>query len=620
MGGHLIVTGGQNWQATAAGVAPLLPLTPESSREIDGLQPLADWLRDDNDLNEPTVIATGTLSDDAQVLVAAEDGTPLLVRRTPGAGKVDYLAADPNNAPLRGWDGLPDLWLALVTSGSPLPGWGNGFVDWEAAARAAEILPGYDPLPDILPLFGFLVLYIALIGPLNYLILNRINRREWAWVTIPVLILVFSVLSYALGFNLRGNVALLNRVAVVQAWHDSDLAQVDELIGLLSPRRAQYNLIADGSETLRPIPRPLQATSLLTRNTQSSMDIRESEQFEALDFNVDASFIAGFHASGMIEKPAISGQATFADDTLAGQQIVRGSVRNDSELTLTDPVILARGVALHLDQPLAPGEIATFDLTLPGDNPPAPILRLPLAVTSLFSSRTSESAVKSSVIDILSPEKYAANIARLIGTDSVEQQVNRRRQYFLSSLINDYYNAGGRGDNVYLAGWSDTTPFDTEITGTSWNAQDTALYLFELESERISPATGSVTISEDQFTWVVQEYAGLNDISPVSFQMQPGEEVVFRYTPLPTAVLSETESLTVNLDNLSMGVRTMPIYLWNWEANAWDSLNVVNNSTTISSPARYLGPNNAVQVRLLADEIGGFVRVGRVSVEQTGTF
>lgn len=619
-GGHLIVTGGQNWQATAAGVVPLLPLTPDGSREIAGLQPLADWLRDNSDLNEPTVIATGTLGANSAILVAAEDGTPLLVRRTLGAGKVDYLAADPNNAPLRGWDGLPDLWLALVTSGSPLPGWGNGIVDWESAARAAEILPGYDPLPDILPLFGFLVLYIALIGPLNYIILNRVNRREWAWFTIPVLILVFSVLSYALGFNLRGNIALLNRVAVVQAWHDSEFAQVDELVGLLSPRRAQYSLIADGSQTLRPIPRPLQAASLLTRNTQSSMEIRESEQFEARDFNVDASFIAGFHASGVIEKPAISGQATIADDTLAGQQVVRGSVRNDSDLTLTDPVILARGVALHLDQPLAPGEIATFDLTLPGDNPPAPMLRLPLAVTSLFSSRTSESAVKSSVVDIMGTDKYTANIARLLGTDSVEQQVNRRRQYFLSSFVNDYYNAGGRGENIYFAGWSDTTPFNTEITDANSTAQDTAIYLFELESERIYPSTGSVTISPDQFTWVVQEYTGLNDVSPVNFQMQPGDEVVFRYTPLPSAILNEAESLTVSLDNLNMGGRTTPIYLWNWEANAWDSINVVNNSATISSPARYLGPNNAVQVRLLADDIGGFVRVGRVSVAQTGTF
>ncbi|MBK8024645.1 MAG: hypothetical protein IPK19_25285 [Chloroflexi bacterium] len=51
----------------------------------------------------------------------------------------------------------------------------------------------------MLPLFGFLALYILLVGPANYFLLSRINRREWAWVTIPILILVFSALAHTLG-------------------------------------------------------------------------------------------------------------------------------------------------------------------------------------------------------------------------------------------------------------------------------------------------------------------------------------------------------------------------------------------------------------------------------------
>ncbi|MEO8395685.1 MAG: hypothetical protein ABI700_22010, partial [Chloroflexota bacterium] len=434
-GGHLIVTGGQNWQATAAGLGDLLPLTPNGSKQVDGLPTLSSWMHVEAKLDAQTVIATGTPSSDAQVFAALDDGTPLLLRRTFGAGEVDYLAADPNNAPLRAWSGLPSLWFTLVTDGDPLPGWGSGFVDWESAARSAEILPGYDPLPDILPLCGFLGIYIALIGPLNYIVLNRINRREWAWITIPIFILAFSVLSYVLGFNLRGNEATLNRLAVVQTWNDTDRAHVDELVGLLSPRRSQYTMTAAATDTLRPIPRPLQTTGILTRNTQSSVDIRESDQYSAQDFNVDASFIAGFHLSGMVEKPKISGQASIADDsTIAGQQIVRGSVRNDSSLTLTDAVVLARGVAYQLEKPLAPGDIADFDLTLTGDNAPAPMMRTPITVNPYFTYRSNTSADKQSVIDILGPDKYSNNIGRIPTADSFEQQVQRRRQYFLSSF------------------------------------------------------------------------------------------------------------------------------------------------------------------------------------------
>ncbi|MCC6801439.1 MAG: hypothetical protein IT319_01045, partial [Anaerolineae bacterium] len=619
-GGHLIVTGGQNWQATAAGVADLLPLTPSGSREIGGLQPLADWLRADADLSAQTVVATGTLTADAQVFAAAADGTPLLVRRTYGAGVIDYLTADPNNAPLRGWDGLRDLWFTLVTTSSPNPGWANGFVDWEAAARATEILPGYDPLPDILPLFAFLGLYIALVGPANYLLLNRINRREWAWVTIPALILVFSVLSYVLGFNLRGNEVTLNRLAVVHSWEDSERARVDELIGLLSPRRSQYTLSSDDNISLRPIPRPLQASGILARNTQASVDIRESAQFEAKDFNVDASFVAGFHLNGMIDKPAISGQASIADDLIDGQQTVRGSVRNDSDMTLTDPVILARGIALHLEQPLAPGDVASFDLTLTGDSPPAPVLRTPVSTNSFFNFRTNANTAKQSVIDILGTDRFAQNLNRIPFSDSAAQQADRRSQYFLTSFIDDYYGTSGRGDRVYFAGWTDSTPLTIDMTGAAWNSQDMTLYLVELHNERVAPMSGSVTIAPDQFTWVVQEYLGLTDISPINVQMQPGEQVIFRFTPLPDAVLGQVQALNIVASNISTAGRDMPVYLWNWQTHDWESVDLSDEQVVVNDPQRFLGPQNAVQVRLLADDIGGYVRVTRIGVTQTGTF
>lgn len=619
-GGQLIVTGGQNWQATAAGFTDLLPLTPDASRDENGLQPLGDWLRSSADLSAATVISTGTLQPDAQVLVSAADGTPLLVRRAYGAGEVDYLAADPNNAPLRGWDGLPELWLTLVTNDGPRPGWSSGFVDWESAARAAEIVPGYDPLPDVLPLCGFLALYIGLIGPLNYLVLNRINRREWAWFTIPAFILLFSVLAYVLGFNLRGNEVTLNRIAVVQSWPNSARARVDQLVGLLSPRRAQYSLTTATGDVLRPLPRPLQTTSLLTRNTQSSIDVRESEQFVAQDFNVDASFIASFHLDGIINKPQISGQATIAaDPAIAGQQLVRGSVRNDSAVTLTDPVILARGIALHLDQALAPGDVVPFELTLTGENAPAPALRVAAySTSSLLSLRTT--SVKQSVLDIMG-ENYLnlSAMIRLTGGDTRAVQINRRRQYFLAGLIDDYAGTSGRGDRVYLAGWTDSAPLTTTVAGASWNSQDTTLYLIELASELVPPPS-SVTIAPDRFSWLVTNYTGLADVAPVNTQLQPGEEASFRFTPLPDAVLKRVFTLTVNVNNVSSSGLSVPFYLWNWERGDWERLNTQDELATIVNPARFLGPQNAVQVRLVADDIGGYVRINRLNIAQTGTF
>ncbi|MBK8023572.1 MAG: hypothetical protein IPK19_19595 [Chloroflexi bacterium] len=287
-GGHLIVTGGANWQATAAGLSDLLPLVPADSRSVPDLGGLADWLRVDDLPAEASVVATGDVVDGASVLVSLQDGDetlPLLVRQGFGDGVVDYLAADPNSAPMRGWTSFSLLWTTLLTTVEPLPGWGGGFIGWESAAVASEILPGFDPLPDVLPLFGFLALYILLVGPANYFLLSRINQREWAWVTIPILILVFSALAYTLGANLRGNEVTFSRLAVVRSWPDVEQARVDALIGLLSPKRAAYSLGIDESQlqnaTFRPIPRPPVVTSLVTRSQQADIDMVQTDAFEA---------------------------------------------------------------------------------------------------------------------------------------------------------------------------------------------------------------------------------------------------------------------------------------------------------------------------------------------------
>jgi hypothetical protein len=536
---------------------------------------------------------------------------------------VDYLTADPNTQPLRNWGSLPDLWFTMFTTTGVTPGWSHGFRDWDQAGRSVEILPGFDPLPDILPLCAFLFGYIALIGPLNYFALSRINRREWAWITIPVFILVFSVASYVLGFNLRGNEATLNRLAVVQSWSEIERARVDGLVGLLSPRRTQYSLSVDSDETLRPIPRPLQTGSVVARNVQTTVDIREAEQFRAANFTVDASFIAGFHLSGMIDTPPFSGRVSFAyDTTISGQQTVRGSVRNDGDTPLNDPVILARGQAFRLNGPLAPGDVETFDLTLPGEGMASPSPYIPSIANPYLSFRTSfaSAATEQSVIDILGSERYDINyIRRGVRSDSEEEQSIFRQQLLLSSLVDDSFQSTGRGDKVYLAGWIDRAPLSVELEGANWNSQSSTVYLVELAAEFVQP-TREVTIPPERFTWAVRDYNSFGEIAPIELNMQPGEEVAFRFTPLPGAVLDTVNELWIVVDDLNVGGRRVPVSLWDWKGGAWELYEVSREGVNVDDFARFLGPQNAVQMRLVADEIGGFLRIGQVGVAQVGTF
>ncbi|HYO87252.1 MAG TPA: hypothetical protein VER79_01320, partial [Candidatus Limnocylindrales bacterium] len=426
-GGHLIAAGGAGWQATAAGLTELLPLIPQSAQSIESLLPIAQWLAvpeaQAKALDAPALVATGELSADAQVLVQSTGNVPLVVRRFVGNGVVDYLAPGPNAAPLRDWAGMGDLWFALETSRGPLPGWAHGFENWGQAQQAVSIIPGIDPLPDILPLALFMLAYVVVVGPLNFVVLTRLDRRDWAWLTIPLSILVFSGASWIIGSNLRGADPLLNRMAVVRTWPDEDRAAAEGLVGLLSPRRAQYTLLSGDGQPLRPIPQALQSGSLLVRGAQASVDIQQAEAFAAVNFAVDSSFVAGFSQSGLTEAPSVSGSATLIyDPAIAGQMLARGAIRNDTEQVLRAPVILGRGAALRLPD-LAPGEVAPFELTLTGEGPASPAPYLPSTITPYLTFRTARGQNQSdqTASDVLGAGTFADGTLITL-TDEQDQQ------------------------------------------------------------------------------------------------------------------------------------------------------------------------------------------------------
>jgi hypothetical protein len=636
-GGHLIVTGGANWQATAAGLSDLLPLLPETSDTRDNLDPLAQFVGQDA-LSGSAVIAAGTLRPEAQALAADDDGTPLLARRLWGLGVVDYLAADPLAQPLRDWPGLGTLWYSLITSAPPEPSWARGLFNTDRAAAAVEVLPGLNLLPDILPLCGFLAAYIALIGPLNYIVLNRLNRREWAWLTIPVFIVIFSALAWVVGFNLRGNTATLSRMAVVQSWPDSETARVDGLVGLLSPRRASYTLTMDDGSLVRPLSRSIQANPFAA-SVQASTDIQQSDLFRASDFTVDASFIAAFRTVNTIERPAISGQASLfyqppQPDEAAGRWALRGSVRNDTGTRLDAPVILARGASLSLGAPLEPGALQTFEFTLDtGGQPPAAPSTLErstgeFAAALTFSRMVRDAgAIEQTVREIIGSSLYSTRVYNAPPGQNAVDQENYRRQLLLSAIMQDHYQSTARGTKVYLAGWSNTMPLQTTLEGAAWEPLDTTLYLVELDVA-LTPPAGPARITADQFTWTARERTGLtSELAPVNAVFQPGDEAVFQFTPVPGAVLDQVDTLYVELTLRGTTRTDIPLELWDWQRGQWRPIELEQATDrsslrfrVIRNPRSYIGANNSVLVRLRADEASGFLSLTRLAVEQEGRF
>ncbi len=239
-GGQLLLTGGPNWNLTLPTFSQLLPLNPSGTTQVPSLSEFAAYFGEPNALNSEGFITTGILSTDAQVLAEANE-TPVLVRQTYGIGTVSVLALDPALSPLRNWEKVQEVYRLAFNSERTPPSWTSGFMSWDFAREAVSIIPGL-ALPPFAWICGLLFVYVLVIGPVNYWLLRRWNRREFAWISIPLLVVVFTLLTYAVGRNSRGNRPIVNRMSIVQIWTDASLARVDSLVGIFSPDRSTYQV------------------------------------------------------------------------------------------------------------------------------------------------------------------------------------------------------------------------------------------------------------------------------------------------------------------------------------------------------------------------------------------
>lgn len=257
-GGELIVCGGSDPARLATGwLREMLPLESVGAART---------------VTIPTGGAADALSlrakADARVLARAADGLPLVVAGAWGAGRVVVVAYDPTTLPFTRWSGAGEkaFWSGLLTAARPSSLLGSaarrqesgsgGFYGWgPTLASAVTRAPALDA-PGISVIGLFLLAYVLVLVPLNYLILKRLDRREWAWLTIPGLVLLFAAGTYGVGYVSKGGRTFVNRAVIVETTAGQRRAGAYGALGLFSPRRTTYNIALADPSLLATVPAP----------------------------------------------------------------------------------------------------------------------------------------------------------------------------------------------------------------------------------------------------------------------------------------------------------------------------------------------------------------------------
>jgi hypothetical protein len=582
-GGVLIVTGGPNWQRTAAGIDQLLPFHP--NRSLTAASVL--------DLTSETVLSAGDPDPSAEIMLA-QAGTPFLIRGRHGAGTVFYLTADPSLEPLKSWDGMPGIYEQIVNAEGITPVWADGFQAWDSAGNAVAALPELD-LPAFNLLCGFLLVYIAALGPVNYLILRRLKRKEMAWISIPVLVVIFSLLAFLVGSRGRGKEPVVSRLAVVQAWPEAQQADVFGLLGIYSPSRASYNLEIDRDFLLHPLPN----NPNLAPAGGWLFETTPDENTRIPEMRIDVAGINAIGFEGQIPSPAIQGSLTIQ---LTGQGItLEGELQNHSNLELRAAILLSPGDPWQIGD-FNPGDEHQFQIGL-SDNDRASY-QPASAVAQNYSSGSSTYYPPYSGVDSLAFD--------LLGTGDYYRDQETYRQFSLLNAITGYSNPKGSGGGVYLIGWSDSSPVPLRLSEQQFRTSDTTLYIIALQPT-MTNADGPVALTPGLFTWSVLDAAsGVFNPSPYDGYLEGGDFSI-QYVLSQPIPYSDVKGLTLHLKGYdNQGQTGFNQYLWDFVQTNWVLLPHVDwGDTVIPNPERYVGVNGEIRLRLEQPSSGAYIPIER---------
>jgi hypothetical protein len=583
-GGQLVVLGGPDWQARAAGFAELLPVQEVAAVDDSPISPLATWVGSPPPAGVTALTASvGTLRDGAVEFVGTDAGA-LFAATSRGSGRVAWLGFDLATDQFRAWPGAPDLWTRIVPDDRLEQQLiGAGPVEEDIASMMTQALANIPSLevPPAELLLAVIIGYILLIGPVSYVVLRRLDRRELAWVTAPVLVVVFSAGSYGIGSSMKGSDIIVNEIAVVRSTTDGTAASVSSFAGIFSPSKSTYDLTIHADALLSALRNPNMEPGL----SAPAMYVTEQGDPSRLGgLSVSVFGLQAVRAETIVPyTPSLHVEWSFGGDG------IEGSVRNQGSTTVEDVAVIGQGGGVMVGT-LEAGARKAF--TLPIRNPNG-----------------------SSASDMV------YGFANFDPGSSAGRQEQVRRQV-IDSLVGygggwpgKFGNAGGGIDRgPFVIGWmtdASTTPIEIEDHEVQRYTQSV-----EVLSGQPQLGPGTISLEPSQLITQVVSTAGEVNASEPGFVTLANGEVVFQVSlPLEASGLAPSRVTLVASSDASTiffnpgGQSLMPpgyrISVFDAVANDWVDVGDLSQQGRfeLDDPARVLDGAGRILIRITGSNV-----------------
>jgi len=435
-----------------------------------------------------------------------------------GSGAVTLIGFDPTASWIAESPAAAGLWRRLLparTTFGPVIG------DDSQIVAAAGQLPSL-ALPPISGLIVLLAAYILLIGPVNYIVLKRLDRREWAWVTMPVLIVAFAAGAYGFGSLLRGSEIIVNEVAIVRGAPGATDGTAQVYLGVFSPSRGTYQLRVPGGALLSA---PTSGDFFGGDAGAASLDILQGDPARIRDLGVGFGSLRMVRAETAVQVPLVQVDLRLE----AGR--VKGTVTNASQQTLLKPaVVLGATVATLKD--LAPGERASVD-----------VAHAPFQ----FGQQLSDKIV--GPVFFGDPSQAGEDAARLYARHTIIDQLTYDPNWGFTGQL--------PAEGPVVLAWADDELLPVEIEGETPRRTGNVLYFLPADLT----VSGQTTFRSDLMrSTVVKSDAGFFSKDPYTISFGRGS-VELAYRPIAFDGTIDTSQLVVamNFGDPGFNVEPKPI-------------------------------------------------------------
>ena len=561
-GGTLVLPGGPQAGANLTGLPEQLrPVEVAGSSELENTSALERLGQEPLPVTFPLQVSVSRAV--SGHVLAQEGEVPLAVLSRFGQGSVLFLAFDPAAQPLAGWAGMPRMLRELLfqslppslvlsdqaqSRGSRGPMSQGGYYSYNSMAN----LPALE-FPSINLLLGLIAAYIVLAGPVNYLVLRRLRRPGLMWVTIPVLVLLFSGSAYFLAVRAKGTDVQASAVSVIRLADDTSWAQVRRMVIVVAPGRGDYRIEDSGRALAASWDGGGGGFGAGGRSSgDSGVRIRNVDERSELDLLRMEQWTMHSHMNYGVQRME---EALSYDLYIDGRRL-KGTVTNESPTALKQVLLFTSGPVEDLGA-LGPGDTANVDIPLTASAGRQPGWREQLLDQIGSSSRSDPNELR---------------------------QQDQLRNLAEAALESFYADSPGRLSHPIVA-WTDEVPM--EITVNEVEAAGPSLTLF------VKPVTpriqGDFSLPKGLLLGRVVNFEG--QVSEEEFGeivLSSGSAITFQFELSSDVRKIERADLHVPFEGGSLlSAQGVEVLAYHWEDDAWEPLGLGTGlPQSQSSPAR----------------------------------